>query len=110
MTKSNLKAEIERALDSTYMHINAGSCSAIKVGTTALSEQHIFENILAVVPQVVENIPKKWKNIQSINIKTSDSISLPIFNSLPDEIQVISTGKNNDEMEDEDSDSEEDNE
>ncbi|KAJ2960705.1 hypothetical protein NQZ79_g3906 [Umbelopsis isabellina] len=108
MTKSNLKAEIERALDSTYMHINAGSCSAIKVGTTALSEQHIFENILAVVPQVVENIPKKWKNVQSINIKTSDSISLPIFNSLPDDIQVISTGKNNNEVEDEDSESEED--
>ena len=94
MKKSNLKAEIEKALSSTYMHLNGGSCSAIKVGTTALSEQHIFENIMAVVPQVADNIPKKWKNIQSINIKTSDSISLPIYNSLPEEVQSISIKHN----------------
>jgi ribosome biogenesis protein UTP30 len=83
-----------------------GICSAIKVGTTALSEQQIFENILTVVPQVVDNIPKKWKNIQSINIKTSDSISLPIFNALPDEVQAISTGRANDEGSEEEADSE----
>ncbi|GAB5587735.1 proteasome-interacting protein cic1 [Umbelopsis nana] len=106
LKKPNLKAEIQKALDSTYMHLNAGSCSAIKVGTTAMSEQQIFENILTVVPQVVDNIPKKWKNIQSINIKTSDSISLPIFNALPDEVQAISTGRANDEGSEEEADSE----
>lgn len=74
-----------------------------------MSEQQIFENILTVVPQVVDNIPKKWKNIQSINIKTSDSVSLPIFNALPDEVQAISTGRaraNDEGSQDEASDSE----
>jgi hypothetical protein len=30
MKKSNLKAEIQKALDSTYMHLNAGSCRYIR--------------------------------------------------------------------------------
>jgi len=93
LTKSNLKAEIARACDSTYMHLAAGTCCAIKIGTTAQDPSQIFENLQTALPRIVEKIPRKWKNIQSLHVKTSDSISLPIYNSLPDEPSVIKTGK-----------------
>jgi len=34
---------------------------------------------------VVAKIPKKWNNIQALHIKTHNSISLPLYNSLPDQ-------------------------
>ena len=33
---------------------------------------------------MVDSIPKKWGNVQSIHIKTHDSVALPIFNAAPD--------------------------
>ncbi|RUS18675.1 hypothetical protein BC937DRAFT_88462 [Endogone sp. FLAS-F59071] len=64
---------------------------AIKIGTTAQTPTQIFENLQTALPHIIEKIPRKWKNIQSLHVKTSDSISLPIYNSLPDEPTVIKT-------------------
>lgn len=36
-------------------------------------------NLLAAIPQVVSKIKGGWDNIQSLNIKTSTSVSLPIW-------------------------------
>ncbi|KAF9574088.1 hypothetical protein EC968_007480 [Mortierella alpina] len=85
MTKGDLKKEIARAIGSTYMHMNSGTCTAIKVGLTSQSAAEITANIETAMPHIIEKIPRKWKNIQAINLKTNDSIALPIFNSLPDE-------------------------
>ncbi|KAF9909934.1 hypothetical protein EC991_007737 [Linnemannia zychae] len=85
MTKSDLKKEIARAIGSTYMHTTSGTCTAVKVGLTSQSAAEITANIETAMPHIIEKIPRKWKNIQSINLKTNDSTALPIFNSLPDE-------------------------
>ncbi|KAF9934902.1 hypothetical protein FBU30_010169 [Linnemannia zychae] len=85
MTKGDLKKEIARAIGSTYMHITSGTCTAIKVGLTSQSAAEITANIETAIPHIIEKIPRKWKNIQSINLKTNDSTALPIFNSLPSE-------------------------
>lgn len=80
MTKGNLKAEIRRALDSTYMQTNAGLCTSIKVGKTNMTSEQVAENILTALPAIIDRIPKKWDNIQSIHLKTSTSVALPIWN------------------------------
>ncbi|KAF8924339.1 ribosomal protein L1p/L10e family-domain-containing protein [Dissophora ornata] len=85
MTKGDLKKEIERAMGSTYMHLTSGTCMAVKVGLTSQSASEITANIQTAMPYIIAKIPRQWKNIQAINLKTNDSIALPIFNSLPDE-------------------------
>jgi len=34
-------------------------------------------------------MPRKWKDIQSLHLKTSESVALPLFASLPEIKQVI---------------------
>jgi len=83
LSAGNLKGEIERAISqSTYMFLNIGTSMAIKIGTTGLSSSQVRENIEIALPAVVERIPKKWRNLQAVHIKTANSTSLPIFNSL----------------------------
>ncbi|OZJ02172.1 hypothetical protein BZG36_04803 [Bifiguratus adelaidae] len=89
LQRTNLNAEINRAIGSTYLHPSSGSCLAIKIGTTTNTVQEILDNLLTALPFVIDKVPKKWRNIQSLHIKTSESLSLPIYNSLPDEAKSI---------------------
>ena len=38
---------------------------------------------------VASKIPRGWRNIQVVNLKTVDSIALPVFNSLPPEPKLL---------------------
>lgn len=38
---------------------------------------------MSVIEQMVDHTPGKWKNVQSICIKTPDSVALPIYNAIP---------------------------
>ncbi|KAG0232648.1 hypothetical protein BGW42_007988 [Actinomortierella wolfii] len=115
MTRGDLKKEIARAIGSTYMHQTSGTCTAIKIGVTSQTPAEISANIETALPHIIEKIPKQWRNIQSIHLKTNDSIALPIFNSLPDDgvTRIKVTHKKKDEkmdVEEEGDDSEEEDE
>ena len=45
--------------------------------------QHLVANIVAGVEQVVTRIPGKWGNIQSLQLRTTNSVALPFYNALP---------------------------
>jgi len=75
--------EMNKARISTTFVMGSGTTSAVKVARTNMTTEQICENIVAAVSRVAQLIPKKWKNIQAIHIKTNDSVALPIFNSLP---------------------------
>jgi ribosome biogenesis protein UTP30 len=99
LNKSDLRKELNQAKTSTYMFINRGACryvnlrmisgrltcSAIKVGKTSMSANAVAENVLQACNGVASKIPKGWNNIQSMHIKTHDSVALPIFNQLLEE-------------------------
>ncbi|RHZ64649.1 hypothetical protein Glove_321g29 [Diversispora epigaea] len=95
--QKNFKKEIFKACNSTYMHFRPGTCLAIKIGTTDMTALQILENIEMGVSKIVDKIPKKWLNIQSLNIKTNTSTSLPIFNVLPHHISYEKKRKHDDE-------------
>ncbi|XP_031569604.1 ribosomal L1 domain-containing protein 1-like [Actinia tenebrosa] len=84
LKKKDLKGEINKVLQSTYMSLGHGSCSAIKIGHTGLTEEEVTANIMETAKGIANIIPRGWKNIKSLNIKTSNSVSLPIYNSLPE--------------------------
>ncbi|PAV16927.1 ribosomal L1 [Pyrrhoderma noxium] len=79
LTKKDLKAELEQAVSSTYMHLNQGTCSSIKIGTITQTPQQIFENLQTSLPAIVKRIEGGWSNVQSFHIKTNSSVSLPIW-------------------------------
>ena len=58
-------------------------CSSIPVGKISFPANHLQENICEAMKAIVYRIPRGWRNIQSVHIKSVDSISLPVYNSLP---------------------------
>lgn len=67
--------------------------SAIKVAHTAQTAEVAVENVVGAVAEITKIVPKGWSNIQSLNLKTTDSIALPIYNSLPDNSFVAETSE-----------------
>jgi len=61
----------------------------VKIGKTTFTPSDLVENIVQGMSAIVEKIPKKWNNIQSLYIKTTNSVALPIFNSLPTGVSRI---------------------
>lgn len=64
-------------------------CSGIRIGHTGMSAEEIITNIMEGVSEITKIVPRGWTNIQSLNIKSSNSIALPIHTSLPDNIEAI---------------------
>eukprot|EP00617_Octactis_speculum_P023844 CAMPEP_0185767368 /NCGR_PEP_ID=MMETSP1174-20130828/42524_1 /TAXON_ID=35687 /ORGANISM="Dictyocha speculum, Strain CCMP1381" /LENGTH=343 /DNA_ID=CAMNT_0028451519 /DNA_START=32 /DNA_END=1063 /DNA_ORIENTATION=+ len=79
----SLPHRVRRARDSTSLIIPSGTCVAVIVGNTNMTPKELVANIVAAASSAIEHIPRKWKNIQAIQVKTADSMSLPIFNKLP---------------------------
>jgi hypothetical protein len=62
-----------------------------------MTSDQLLENLEIAIPVIIDKIPRKWKNIQSLYIKTPESTSLPIYNRLPDlPIEISKDIKNDD--------------
>ncbi|KAF8505359.1 ribosomal protein L1/ribosomal biogenesis protein, partial [Hysterangium stoloniferum] len=79
MTKKDLKGELEKAISSTYMHQNQGTCTSIKIANISHKDSQVLANLQAAIPAVVKRIHEGWENVQNLLIKTSNSVSLPIW-------------------------------
>jgi len=80
---SKFAEELTKARDSTFLYLKHGPCSAVRIGNSAFTQQQVIDNILHSISFIIDKIPKKWKNVQAIFLKTHDSVALPLFNSLP---------------------------
>lgn len=89
LKKPNLKAEFEQVLSSTHFRLGRGTTFTVKIGRLSMSSHELVENIEICMHGVAERIPSGWKNILTLNIKTCDSVALPIFNSLPIEASLL---------------------
>jgi ribosome biogenesis protein UTP30 len=77
------KQNIQDAITSTYAHLSGGSCFTIRIAKpNEHSQKQVLENLVSTVERLseLENIGK-WKNIQSLFLKTTSSVSLPIYQS-----------------------------
>jgi ribosome biogenesis protein UTP30 len=84
-----LPTAIHRNLMSTFMFISPGTCITVKSGSTAMKTQHLLDNIQSVIEHAIDRIPRKWANVSAIGIKTSTSMSLPIYNKSREELIEI---------------------
>lgn len=65
------------------MFIPKGVNLSVKIAHSDFTKEQITENIIAALPSIVDKIPRKWENIQSIYLKTDTSAALPLFTALP---------------------------
>ena len=65
------------------MIIRLSRKSTIQVGHSGQTSHQIKENIMLATENLASRIQKGWSNVQSIHIKTVESIALPIYTSLP---------------------------
>ncbi|KAJ7681512.1 ribosomal protein L1p/L10e family-domain-containing protein [Mycena rosella] len=79
LTRKDLKGELERAISSTYMNQNQGTCTAIKISIVSHTPSQVLENLQAALPVIVKNIKGGWDNVQSLLLKTNSSAGLPIW-------------------------------
>jgi ribosome biogenesis protein UTP30 len=74
-----LKEQMRKADCSARFVLKEGTCCALVCATTDLEEKEVVENIVAACAGLVNLVPKKWRNVQSVVLKLPDSASLPIF-------------------------------
>jgi Ribosomal protein L1p/L10e family len=60
-----------------------------RVARASFSQKEVAENVLETLKQAVEHVPKKWKNVQALYLKSADSVSLPLYQTLPEQPQRI---------------------
>eukprot|EP00897_Mesotaenium_endlicherianum_P010999 jgi/Mesen1/9928/ME000070S09209 len=84
--------KIRRACDSTYLYVSGGPCSVVRAARIGQPPEEVLENVMAAIAGVASLVPKKWKNIQSLYLKTQESASLPLYTALPDLPLKISAG------------------
>jgi ribosome biogenesis protein UTP30 len=87
--KEALPFAIQRCLKSSYMFISPGTCVSIKAGNTAMSLEYLVENVEAILANAVKHIPRKWSNVSAVNVKTSQSVALPVYNKTREELEEI---------------------
>eukprot|EP00887_Chlorella_sp_A99_P005117 scaffold25.g5117.t1 len=75
--------QIRRACEATYLHLSGGSALTIRVARSSQSEAQCAENVFAALAAAVDKLPRKWAGVQSLFLKTSDSVSLPIYQAVP---------------------------
>ena len=54
-----------------------------------MTANNLQSNIQTICQQVPLKVPRKWANIKSISIKTTSSVSLPIYNKTLEELEEI---------------------
>ena len=79
LTKKDWVSQVKLAATSTYLNIQGGTCVNIKVGKSTMDVDDIVENAVVAINGAANKIPRKWGNIQSIYIKTTDSVALPVY-------------------------------
>ncbi|XP_021395350.2 ribosomal L1 domain-containing protein 1 [Lonchura striata] len=81
----NLKAkdlakELEKHVQGTTLPVNnKGCCYTTRIGHTGMKADEILENIIAAAKVIGSKLPKKWKNVKILHVKTLKSVALPIF-------------------------------
>ncbi|KAF8110691.1 hypothetical protein N665_0079s0010 [Sinapis alba] len=80
----NWKQQIEKGCGSAMFFVRTGTCSVVKVGKLSMESDEIVENVMVTLNGVIEILPSQWKYVRSLHLKLSESVSLPIYQSVPE--------------------------
>ncbi|NXS50275.1 RL1D1 protein, partial [Balaeniceps rex] len=76
----NLAKELQKHIQGTTLPVtNKGSCYTARIGHTGMTADEILDNIIAAAEVIAKKLPKNWKNVKILHLKTVKSVALPIF-------------------------------
>ncbi|XP_067859352.1 ribosomal L1 domain-containing protein 1 isoform X2 [Heptranchias perlo] len=82
LSSKNLAKDLNKRIQGTILPVsNKGSCYASRVAHTGMKLQEAVENVAAAVHTIAEKLPKQWKNVKILHLKTPTSVALPIYTS-----------------------------
>lgn len=91
LQRGNIAQQIQAILHCTLLFLSAGDCIVVKIGLSSHTAEEITENVMFALPHIVSKL-KDWKNIQALHLKSTDSVALPFFASLPKPVMRVTTG------------------
>mmetsp|Transcript_15882 Transcript_15882/g.47796 ORF Transcript_15882/g.47796 Transcript_15882/m.47796 type:complete len:285 (+) Transcript_15882:251-1105(+) len=89
LTKADWGAQVARACAATYMYPASGSSLSIRVAKSSFSQQECALNVAAAIQGATQHVPRKWAGVQALYLKTSDSVALPVYQTLPSDSNRI---------------------
>ncbi|NWI65810.1 RL1D1 protein, partial [Todus mexicanus] len=76
----NLAKELQKHIQGTTLPVtNKGCCYTARVGHTGMKAEEIVDNVIAAAEVIATKLPKNWKNVKILHLKTLKSVALPIF-------------------------------
>ncbi|XP_010285819.1 PREDICTED: ribosomal L1 domain-containing protein 1, partial [Phaethon lepturus] len=76
----NLAKELQKYIQGTTLPVtNKGCCYTACIGHTGMKADEILDNIIAAAEVIAKKLPKNWKNVKILHLKTLKSVALPIF-------------------------------
>ncbi|KAL5731975.1 hypothetical protein ACHQM5_004647 [Ranunculus cassubicifolius] len=94
----NWKEQIEGACRSALLYLRTGTCSVVKVAKVSMSRVEIVSNVVAAIDGIAEIVPRKWGNIRSFHLKLTESLALPVYQSVPEMgLKIEGLGKKEEE-------------
>ncbi|NWX50134.1 RL1D1 protein, partial [Steatornis caripensis] len=76
----NLAKELQKHIQGTTLPVtNKGCCYTARIGHTGMKADEILDNIMAAAGVIAKKLPKNWKNVKILHLKTLKSVALPIF-------------------------------
>lgn len=82
LSKPNLKSELNAAISATHYRTSKTTALSVRIGKLSMPSEHLLQNCLTVCKYLGKHVPRGWKEIKALYIKTVTSVSLPIHNSL----------------------------
>ncbi|KAG9241905.1 ribosomal protein L1p/L10e family-domain-containing protein [Calycina marina] len=79
-TAQGIAKEIQKAVDSTLVHLSPSTNTSIKVGLASWKPEDVAANVAVVVERLIEKfVPKQWRGVRSIHIKGPETVALPVW-------------------------------
>jgi len=77
---------IIEARDSTTLNISHGTCLMVRIAKLWHTPEEIVENIYQTFLSIIIAAKKQWKDVQSLMIRTENSISFPFYYAQEDKL------------------------
>lgn len=82
---SDLPKEVEKVINSSYIHLGGDNIS-MKIGHTKQTAQQVADNVVAGVDFLAGKIPGSWSNVLSINLRLAQSAAIPVYSKRENEL------------------------
>ncbi|KAJ8552214.1 hypothetical protein ON010_g10331 [Phytophthora cinnamomi] len=93
VSRKSVAASVRLASRRTALHVSAGVCNNVKVARLDMTPEQIVDNVMVAMNSCASLVPKGWNGVQSISVKTSDSVALPVYNALATLAKLPPVGK-----------------